>query len=61
MARAIESHLNEFAERVLSVGYAIDGTRHHALVVYEALEPAVDSRMEAAVSVAEAIVEEAQA
>jgi len=60
LARALEGHLNEFAERVLSVGYAIEAGQHHALAVYEVVEAAQDDRMEAAVSIAEGIVGEAQ-
>ena len=61
LARAVEGHLNEFAQVVVSVGYAIADTRHHVLLVYEGVEAAQDDRMEAAVSIAEEIVEEAQA
>lgn len=61
LAREVEGHLNEFAERVISVGYAVAEGRHHAMVVYEAVAPSEDGHMEAAVSIAEDIVERAQA
>ena len=60
LARAVEGHLNEFAEDVISVSYAIAG-RHFVMVVYRQVEAAQNDRQEAAVSVAEEIVEQAQA
>lgn len=61
LAKALEGHLNEFAETVVGMSYAIAGDRHHVLVVYQGLDAAQDDRMEAAVSIAEGIVEQAQA
>ena len=60
MARAVEGHFNEFAEKVINVSYAIGG-RHFVMVVYRQVEAAQNDRQEAAVSVAEEIVEQAQA
>jgi hypothetical protein len=61
LAKSLEGHLNEFARTVVGMSYAIGGERHHVLVVYETVEAADDARMEAAVSIAEGIVEQAQA
>jgi len=60
LARAVEGHLNEFVEEVVSVGYAIAEDRHHVLVVYRSMEASHEGRMEAAVSIAEGIVEQSQ-
>lgn len=60
LARALEGHLNEFAEEVVSVGYAVAG-KHFVMVVYREVEPAQNERQEAAVSLAQDIVEQAQA
>ncbi len=60
LARALEGHLNEFAQEVVSLGYAI-AEKHYVIVVYRVVEPAQNDRQEAAVSVAEEIVERAQA
>ncbi len=60
LARTLEAHLSEFAQEVISVGYAVSD-RHFVLVVYRPLEADHDHRLEAAVSVAEEIVEQAQA
>ena len=60
LARAVEGHLNEFAEEVISVSYGIGG-RHFVMVGYRKVEAAQNDRQEAAVSVAEEIVEQAQA
>jgi hypothetical protein len=58
LARVLEAHLNEFAEEVLSVSYAVT-EEHHVLAVYRPIEPRGDSLE--AVAVAEHIVDEAQA
>ena len=60
LARALEGHLNEFALDVVSVGYAV-AEKHFVMVVYRQVEAAQDDRQEAAVSLAEEIVEQAQA
>lgn len=60
LARTLEAHLNEFAEDVISVGYAVHD-RHFVIVVYRPVERAQSHSLEAAVSVAEEIVEQAQA
>lgn len=56
LARALEAHLNEFAERVISVCYAVAG-QHYVLAVYEPVEPAVAGGEEVAVIVAEQIID----
>lgn len=62
LARAVEGHLNEFAEEVISVSYAIAADdQHHVLVVYRPVELEHDASLEAAVSIAEDIVESASA
>ncbi len=58
LTRELEAHLNEFAEEVVSVAYAVNNG-HHVLAVYKLVEPA-DETSEAVVSVAEHIIEEAQ-
>lgn len=61
LARRVEAHLNEFANEVVSVGYAVSDGHHHVMVVYRSMEVSQDRRTEAAVTLAEEIVEEAQA
>jgi hypothetical protein len=56
LARALEAHLNEFADEVYSVGYAVTD-RHHALAVYRAIDSIGST--ERAVAVAESIIDEA--
>jgi hypothetical protein len=58
LARALEIHLNEFAEDVLSVSYAVNEA-HHVLVVYTPIEPIALAEDEAAVAVAEQIIDSA--
>ncbi len=60
LARAVEGHLNEFAEEVVSVGYAVSANVHHVLVVYRPVEVSRDGPIEAALSIVEEIVELAQ-
>ena len=60
LARTLEAHLNEFADDVISVGYAVQD-RHFVIVVYRPVAVAQGHSLEAAVSVAEEIVEQAQA
>ncbi len=60
LAEILEAYLNEFAETVLSVGYAVTDERHQVMVVYQVLEAAKDDRTEAAVTLAVDIVEQAQ-
>ncbi|HLJ68894.1 MAG TPA: hypothetical protein VKX16_16175 [Chloroflexota bacterium] len=55
LARALEAHLNEFAEEVISVGYAVTGS-HHVLAVYRELEGSLQAG--AVVAVAEQILDE---
>ncbi len=59
VARDLEVHLNEYAEEVISVAYSVDH-RHHVLAVYRAIGPATEAQHEAAVSVAEQILDDAQ-
>lgn len=56
LARALEAHLNEFAERVISVAYAVTDT-HFVLAVYEPVDSASTAAEEAAVTVAEQIID----
>lgn len=56
LARALEAHLNEFAERVISVSYAVTD-KHYVLAVYEPVGPSVSVAQEAAVTVAEYIID----
>jgi hypothetical protein len=55
LSRAVEVHLNEFAEEIISVGYAVD-RGHHALVVYRPID--VEASAAAAVATADALLEE---
>jgi hypothetical protein len=55
-ARDLEAHLNEFAEEVISVAYAVE-RGHHVLAVYREIEPMADG---AVVAVAEQIIDHAQ-
>lgn len=59
VARQLEAHLNEFAEEVVSVSYAVQD-RHHVLAVYRAIESAQGDAAGVAVSVAEQIIDEVQ-
>jgi hypothetical protein len=56
LARALEAHLNEFAERVISVAYAVTDL-HYVLAVYEPVDAASSIAEEAAVTVAEQIID----
>ena len=58
LERAIEVHLNEFADEIISVAYAVAG-HHYALVVYRALEME-EAGAEVAVAAAEQIIDEYQ-
>lgn len=60
VARQLEAHLNEYAQHVVSVAYAVAG-QHYVLAVYKEVEAAVDMREEAAVTLAEHIIDEASA
>jgi hypothetical protein len=59
LSRELEVHLNEFADEVISVAYAVSD-RHHVLAVYRPVELSIEDRQEVAVSVAEHIIEGAQ-
>lgn len=56
LARALEAHLNEFAERVISVAYAVTD-QHYVLAVYEPVDTVLTDEEEAAVTVAEQIID----
>jgi hypothetical protein len=58
LARALEIHLNEFADAVLSVSYAVSQA-HYVLVVYTPIDPTRLAEDEAAVAVAEQIIDSA--
>jgi hypothetical protein len=53
LARELEAHLNEFAAEVVSVSYAVSKS-HYVLAVYRP----VDSQEEAAVTLAEQIIDQ---
>ena len=59
LARGLEAHLNEYAEELLGIGYAV-GRRHYVLAVYK---PAgmTDPEEAAAVTVAAQIIGQAHA
>ncbi|GAC1473096.1 MAG: hypothetical protein PVSMB7_26600 [Chloroflexota bacterium] len=57
VSRALEVHLNEFADEVVSVSYSVDGA-YHVLAVYRGIEHVVENAE--AVTVAERILEGAQ-
>jgi hypothetical protein len=59
LSRDLEAHLNEYAEVVLSVSYSVTD-RHHVLAVYKPVEFFDQARAEAAVTVAEQIIDQAQ-
>jgi hypothetical protein len=59
LARALEVHLNEFAEDVISVAYAVHH-EHHVLAVYRAIDLTLGAAEESAVTVAEDILEQVQ-
>ncbi len=59
LARAIELHLNEFAEEVISVAYAI-GDQHYALVVYRPIDARELVSMQSALAEAVQIIDDAQ-
>lgn len=60
LSRAVEVHLNEFADEIISVAYAVyDG--HHALVVYRPIEVDTTDLAAEAVASAGALLEEPRA
>jgi hypothetical protein len=56
VARALEVHLNEYAEEVVSVCYAVAHS-HYVLAVYREVD-VLSGEREAAVSIAEGILSE---
>ena len=59
LSRDLEAHLNEYAQEVVSVSYAIS-RRHYVLAVYKPVEPGALRVEEAAVSEAELIIDQLQ-
>jgi hypothetical protein len=59
LARDLEVHLNEFASEVISVSYAVSNV-HSVLAVYRDIDLTVAQPAEAAVAVAEQIIDGAQ-
>lgn len=59
LARDLEAHLNEYADEVVGLGYAVTDA-HHVLVVYKLVEADMHHRGEVAVSEAEHIIEGVQ-
>jgi hypothetical protein len=57
LARAVEAHLNEYADEVVAVAYALD-KRHHVLAIYRPLEGEMGA--EVALAMAERVITEAQ-
>lgn len=55
LARSLEMHLNEFAEEIVAVSYAVTDA-HHVLAVYRAVDLSGRPAVEAAVAVAEELV-----
>jgi hypothetical protein len=56
LARELEVHLNEYAEEVVSICYAVSGA-HHVLLVYREIEVRTIAVEEAAVAEAEHIID----
>ncbi len=59
LARALEAHLNEFADEVVSVAYAVTD-QHHVLALYKGVELSNEGQQEVAVTEAEHIIEGVQ-
>ena len=59
LSRDLEAHLNEFADEVISVAYAV-ADQHYVLAVYKQVEMWAEDRQEIAVAEAEHIIEGAQ-
>ena len=57
LARELEAHLNEYAEDVVSVSFAVTDL-HHVLAVYRVIELTSSAQQEAAIALAEEIVGE---
>lgn len=57
LARAVEVHLNEFAEEIISVAYAVD-RNHHVFVVYRPIEVEVAEAAAEVLATADALLEE---
>ena len=58
LARVVEGRLNEYAEVIHSVSYSVSAGRHYVMAVYTEIDFATgDEQLEAAVSLAEEIVE----
>lgn len=59
VARALEAHLNEYASDVVSIAYSVE-KEHYVLAVYRQLEASAEAGVEAAVAVAQHIIDETQ-
>lgn len=59
LARALEAHLNEYAQTVITVSYAV-ADLHYALAVYSPIDTTGSAGEEAAVAVAENIIDSAK-
>jgi len=57
LSRAVEVHLNEFADEIISVAYAVHAG-HHALVVYRPIGMESGASAAEAVATADALLEE---
>jgi hypothetical protein len=55
LARSLESHLNEYAEEIISVSYAVTDV-HHVLAVYRMVDLTDGAGAEAAVAAAEELM-----
>lgn len=60
LARSLEAHLNEFAQDVVAISYAVTD-RHYVLAVYTEVLPLDDVVEEEAVALAEQIIDGAGA
>lgn len=59
VARDLEAHLNEYAGEVVSVAYAVSDL-HYVLAVYREVDAGHEASHEAAVSIAEQIIDHAK-
>ena len=57
VARALEAHLNEFADEIVSVSYAV-GEEHCVLAVYRPIDMSHEAGEETAVAVAEQLLDQ---
>jgi len=57
LATQLEAHLNEFADEIVSISYAVHGA-HHVLAVYREIQTGERASAEEAVAVAEQIIDQ---